>query len=153
AGSSADAHIRSEREGDSIAFDFRGAGVDLIAHRGPSSGQLLISLDGHSVPGLPTNAQGFGIVDLYSPIDQYQARVPLVRTNGTGEHTLRITVAGTRNAASIGQMCDLDAFEVIPQEQMPFPIVPVVGLTFALGVDGWLLWRLWRRVRWTVRPP
>jgi hypothetical protein len=151
--SSAKAYIRSEREGDSIAFDFRGAGADLIAHRGPSSGQLLISLDGRSVPGLPTDAQGFGIVDLYNPIDQYQARVPLVRVNGGGEHTLRIRVAGTRNAASTGQLCDLDAFEVLPQEQTPFPVLPILGLILALGSDGWLLWRLWRRVQWTVRAP
>ena len=148
---SAQAYIRSDREGDSATFTFRGGGVDLIARRGPDSGQFLVSLDGHSVPDLPTNAQGFSVLDLYSPSVRDQARVPLVRVSPASDHTLRLTVAGTRHTEATGQDGGLDAFEVVTEDAARFPVWSVAGLALSIGLVSALMWRIWRRMRWTVR--
>ncbi|MFH1085183.1 MAG: hypothetical protein V1772_05430 [Chloroflexota bacterium] len=145
------ATMRSEREGDSLIFTFQGPAVDLIAPRGPEAGHLRISLDGHSVAGLPADAQGFSYVDLYAPEPVAQARLPLVRGVGSGEHTLRLTVAGTRSPASSGHACSVDAIEVLV-EGAPGP-VPWKALALAAGTiaTGWAAAWGWRRARRGLR--
>ena len=56
---------RSETAGDRLSFTFRGPGIDLLAPKGPDGGRLLVSLDGHAVPGLATNGQG---LELRNPV-------------------------------------------------------------------------------------
>lgn len=150
---SGQAFIRSDVEGDSISFTFQGPGVDLITRRWSGAGRFLVSLDGHSVAGLPTNDAGLAYVDLYSPSLQYRARIPLVRNAGPGEHTLRLTIDGERHPEATGQECALDAFQVVQGQDPAFPVVPFVGSLVALGLDTWLLWRTWRRVRFAFRAP
>jgi len=145
------AFIRSDVEGDSISFTFNGTGLDLITQRSSGAGRFLVTLDGRPVPGLKTNGQGQSYVELYSPFLQTQAHIPLVRGADPTAHTLHMIVAKDRPPEATGGECVLDAFEVIPAKGIVFPIAVVVILVVALGLDGWLLWRTWRRVRWLVR--
>ena len=147
------AYITSNSEGDSITFTYRGSGIDLMTRRWRGSGRLLVSLDGHSVSGLPMNSQGLSYVDLFSPVLMTQARIPLVRHSVPGEHTLRVTVAGDRNPEATGGECIVDAFRVVQEENPDFPVLPLAACILGLACDGWLLWWTWRHVRWAVRPP
>ncbi|NLG49300.1 MAG: hypothetical protein GX552_04220, partial [Chloroflexi bacterium] len=145
--------VRSDTPGDSVTFTFRGPDVDLVTRRWPGAGRLLVSLDGRPVPGLPVDEQGFSYVDLYSPLTEARARVPLVRDAVAGEHTLRLIVAEQTHVAAVGRECVLDAFEVMQEGDAAFPIWLLAGIVAGLGADGWLLWRTWRRVHWVGRAP
>jgi len=144
------AFLRAEVEGASATFSFDGPGVDLLTVRSPNSGKLLVSLDGRTVPDLETDSQGLSYVDLHSPALQTRARVPLVRGAGPGEHTLRLTVA---DQSPPGGGCVLDAFDVVTDEDRPFPLIPLGASLLGLVVVGGLLWRTWRRARWILRSP
>ncbi|MCD6521131.1 MAG: hypothetical protein J7M05_14540, partial [Anaerolineae bacterium] len=143
----------SDVPGASLTLTFDGVGVDLITRKGPRAGRLLVSLDGRSVPGLPTNAQGQSYIDLYSPFAQERVRLSLVRRLHPGDHVLRLTVAEAHHPNATGRICALDAFEVLAEEERPFPLVPLLAVLLGLALDGWLLWRTWRRVRWALRAP
>jgi len=139
--------IRSEIPGDSLMF--RGYGVDLVTHRWAGAGRIWVSMDGHTVPGLPVDDQGLSYVDLYSPTPQAQSRLPLVRDAGPGEHTLRLTVSG--KGSSEGGECTVDGFVVLAQPREQFPIIQLLGLLAGLGASGIAWWRTWRRMRWLIR--
>ena len=102
-----------------------------------------MSLDGRAVSGLPVNEGGISYVDLYSSMIRNQDRVPLLRNAGPGEHVLRLTVSKERHAASIGNECNVDAFEVLEKAPPAF----TTTLAVLLGI-GWLAsalllgWRL-----------
>jgi len=147
------AFLYSDVEGASATFSFEGPGVDLLTMRLPDSGRLLVSLDGRTLPGLDTDAQGLSYVDLRSPGAQMRARIPLVRGAGPGEHTLRLTVSTQAEGDSGGGKCILDAFDVVTDEDRPFPIILLAASLLALGIDGWLLWRTFRHARWIIRAP
>jgi len=143
--------LRAEATGATVAFLFDGPGVDLITIRSPYSGRLLVSLDGRSVSALETDAQGHSYVDLASPMVQTSARVALVRGVGPGEHTLRLTLARGRDEAPLGGgECVLDAFEVVTDEDRPFPLIPLSATLLGLVLDGGLLWSTWRHARWIL---
>jgi len=153
ADASGGAYLRSHTPGDTLTFTFQGAGVDLVSNPGPAAGRLLVSLDGHTVAGLPTNAQGQSYLDLYNASAQSQTRLALVRLTTANEHVLRLTVADERDPASSGGVCVLDAFEVVVQDSPPFPAAAIAATVGGLALDGWLLSRVWRRVRWVWRAP
>ena len=139
--------IRSDVEGDSIRFTFKGTALDLITRRSSGAGRFLVTLDGRSVPGLKADEQGRSYVDLYSPFVQMQARIPLVRGADPTEHTLQLIVDKKHHPEATGSECVLDAFEVLPAKEPAFPFAVVTVLVVAMGLDGWLFWRTWRRVR------
>ena len=153
--------IESARPGDSVSLTFQSRQVDLLTRTGPDGGRLLVSLDGHSVSGLPRDAQGASYVSLYSPQEEIGARIPLVRNAGPGEHTLRLIVAPDADAASTGLEIVIDAFDVRAGEPLPFPITYALGLVGGLGLTGGLLWRMGRRFHsslpgsesWRNQPP
>lgn len=145
------AYLRSANPGDGVTFTFQGSRLDLIARRDPAGGRLLVVLDGHAVPGLPTDAQGRSYVDLHSATPQDQARITLVPSVRPGQHTVTITVSEESPAWPASTECRVDAFEVVPADQGAFPVQTTVGLSLAVLGDGWLLWRTWRRLRWTLR--
>lgn len=147
------AFIRSQEPGDSVTFTFRGSGVDLITKRGEQSGQILVSLDGHSVPGLPHDERNQSYIDLYSASTEHQARVPLIRDASPREHVLRITISDGQHPQSTGHECVIDAFEVIAEEKDNFPTLALSLSVVALIGNGYFLWRVWRHLRWTVRAP
>jgi hypothetical protein len=140
--------IVSDLPGESLAFTFQGAGVDLITRRGPDAGQLLVSLDGRPVSGLPTTPEGLSYIDLYRPEVEAQARIPLVRLGTSGRHAVRITVAEAKHPEATGGLCALDAFDVVLAVPGRFPWLPVLGLLLAIGLNVWLLWKTWSRLRW-----
>ena len=147
------AFIRSDVPGDSLTFSFQGSQVDLVTRRWQGAGRLLVLLDDHAVPGIETNDQGISLVDLYSAGLRNQARVPLVRDASPGMHTLQLTVDAERNPAATGHDCAVDGIQVSQDEDSAFPIVPFAACILGLGLDGWLLWRVWRRLRFSVRVP
>lgn len=149
----AGAFIRSATPGDGLTFTFQGEAVDLLTRRWMGSGRLLLSLDGHSVSGLPTNEEGVSYVELYNVTLDTRARVPLVRNAGSGEHVLRLTVASTTAADAIGKECIVDGFEVLVGNSAGALLLPLALGGVALILNIWALWRTWRRVRWSWQTP
>lgn len=145
------AYATSNQVGDSLTLTFVGTGVDLISQRGPAAGRLIVTLDGRALPRLPTDAQGRSYVELYSPNAETQARIPLARDMGPGEHVLRLTVADTRHTSATGNACVVDALEVLAQAETAFPWALTTVLAIASVVAGWLLWRCWVRLRVFIR--
>lgn len=135
------AYVASDTPQASLTFTFKGSGVDLIALCNEKAGGIYVTLDGHAIPGLPADKEGRSYVDLYSPHPQWQARVPLLRGVGGGQHVLRLTVSGGRNPASQGYGCAVDAFEVIAAPTPSFPYLPVALIIAGLVVASWLLYR------------
>ena len=126
--------VVSDVAGASLSFAFKGGDVDLITLRGDRAGRLYVTLDGRSVAGLPRDGEGLSYIDLHSPDAQWQAKVPLVRGAGNGQHVLRLTVAGEGR-------CVVDAFEVAVAPTPSFPYSSSAFLAGALAVVSWLLGR------------
>lgn len=141
----------STTAGDSATLVFRGTSLDLLTRLGPRGGRLIVALDDRPVAGLPTTPEGSSYVELYAPTVQQGARVSLVRDAGGEDHTLRLTVSGVHHPQSVGSECLLDAFDVNAVRAGGLPYAAVTMVLIALGLDIWLLWRTWRRVRWIVR--
>lgn len=129
-----------EQPGSTLAFTFAGGTLSLIAGVGPDGGRLLVTLDGQSVSGLPVDEQGRSYVDLYAP-ERAMRTFPLVREGDARRRVLRLSVAETTNSASSGRVCVVDAFQVEAQTRRTFPLLPVIGLSVACAVVGWLLGR------------
>jgi hypothetical protein len=147
------AFIRSEKAGDSVTFTFTGSDVNLVTRRWEQCGRLLVSLDGRSVPGLSLAEENQSYVDLHSSSMEPRTRVPLVQDARPKEHILRLTVRESQTLQATGQECVIDAFEVVAKEEKSFPALPFSLAVVGLITDGYFLWRVWRRVRWTVRAP
>lgn len=91
----------------SKTFDFRGTGVRVAGSLQSTLGKCDIYLDGTRV------AQN---VDLYKADATAHTPLILYETTGLpeGEHTLRVDVLGTKNAAASDTFVVLDYFEVLP---------------------------------------
>jgi hypothetical protein len=144
---SGQALLESDQPGASLTIAFRGNSLDLIARRGPQEGQLLVTHDGRNVPGLPVDDQGRSYIDLYSPAIEWQARLPIARGLGSGQHVLRLTVSDVSTAAT-PSVCTVDAFEVGAGPPPPFPTLLVAGLSLGLlAVAGLIILDQRRRPR------
>jgi hypothetical protein len=131
--------LESSAQDARLTFTFHGHSVDLIARQGPQEGRLLVTLDGRSIGGLPTDEQGRSYLDLQAPSVVWQARMPIASGLAPDQHVVRLTV-------SEGQptLANIDAFEVNAGEPPSFPIVPVAVLGLgALGLSAFLAWD-WR---------
>jgi hypothetical protein len=126
--------LRSSTPGDSITLAYRGQAVDLVARRGPDGGRVIVSLDGQPVDALPRDENGQSYVSLYSSIEEYGARVPLVRVDQPGSHTLRLTVAGSTDKESLGTEVVIDAFDVRSGQSASASLVPPLAGFGALVV-------------------
>jgi hypothetical protein len=147
------AYWRSETAGDSLEFTFRGPGINLIAPQSPDGGRFLVSLDGRTVPGLPTNDQGRSYVDMYSDTAKDQAVVSLAHSLGPETHILTLEISSEHHPASSGQGCAIDALRVASGERGSLPLLPLAVVLAALALNLALLWRTWRRARWLLRTP
>lgn len=93
------------RAGDNVQYSFTGSGVRYLGMKQPNMGKADIYIDG-------TLAQ--------SGIDAYAStvtkQVPLFEKTdlAAGPHTIKVVCTGTKNAASSGTVCALDAFASIP---------------------------------------
>lgn len=75
-------YLKSNGEGNSLSFTFKGTDLSLIVVKDESSGILSISIDGSS----PME------VDLYNVIPCYQVEIPIARGLAYGKHQVRILV-------------------------------------------------------------
>ena len=101
---------------------FWGDGLELLMRRGPTEGRAWITLDGRPVQGLPLDTNGNSYIDLASPNEQYQVRVPVAKGILRGTHTVELVVGQTGEVA-------LDAFTVEAEGKPEFPWVVVGGLS------------------------
>jgi hypothetical protein len=140
---SGQAFLESEAPGSSLVFTFQGHSVDLIAQRGPQRGRLLVTLDGRSVSGLPTDNEGRSYLDLYAPETVWRDRLPIASGLAPGQHVVRLTVG---DGEPVG--CNVDAFEVSAGQPPAFPVLPVAVLGLGLLIAaGALVWDLRNRPR------
>lgn len=130
--------LQSTEAGSSLTFTFRGHSVDLLARKGPQEGRLLVTLNGHTVSGLPSDDQGRSYLDLQAPETSWQARLPIASGLATGQHVVRLNPDdGTQGAANV------DAFEVNAGRPPAFPILPVAILGgLLLAAAAALVWDL-----------
>ena len=128
--------FESDRQDATLTFTFHGHSVDLIARQGPEEGRLLVTLDGRSVGGLPTDEQGRTYLDLYAPNVMWQARIPIASGLAPDQHVVRLTVSDGQPA-----MGNVDALEVNAGQRPAFPMLPVALLGLGVVVIATLL--LW----------
>jgi hypothetical protein len=144
---SAQAQTVTEATGSTVTLPFVGENVDLIASLGPEGGRLAVSLDGHTVDGLPRNGEGHSYVDLFSPVRRWQQRIPLIYQSDDAEHTLVLAVLERANLASEGNQIAIDAFEITRGERASPPYGMVALLSLVMVVVGGLTVREWRLLR------
>jgi hypothetical protein len=137
------AYSASDEPGASLTFAFRGHSVDLIARRGPEAGRLLVTLDGRTVAGLPTDQQGRSYLDLKAPAVDWRTHLPIASGLTADQHVVRLTVDDDEPA-----MVNVDAFEVSAAEPPGFPLWLSAGLGLgSLMVTGLLVWDFRSRPR------
>jgi len=134
--------LESDVQDARLTFTFYGHSVDLIARQGPQEGRLLVTLDGRSISGLPTDEQGRSYLDLQSPNEVWQARIPIASGLAPDQHVVRLTVSDGQPA-----LANIDAFEVNAGQPPSFPIVPLAVL--GLGVLALAVVLVWD---WRNRP-
>jgi len=143
---SGEAVLIGDTPGGNLTLTFSGRQVYLIAWVGPEGGQLLATLDGENIAGLPLDKEGRSYVDLYAAQDE-QAWLRVIQDTSSRRHTLRLTVSELAHPDSRGRRSVIDAFQVEERSAKPFPTVPTVLLSAAiLGVAG-LLFRTIRNAR------
>jgi hypothetical protein len=135
------AHAGSElvtrAPGARATVKFWGDRFEFLMRRGPTGGRAWITLDGRPVKGLPLDMNGNSYVDLASPNEQWQVRVPVAQKITRGTHTVDLVVGQTGEVA-------LDGFVVSVEEKQEFPFLLVGALstlcvmTSALFVWSWV---------------
>jgi hypothetical protein len=111
----------TRQPGARAIIQFWGDGLDLIVRRGPDEGRAWITLDGQTVKGLPLDANQHSYIELSSPKEEWQVRVPIARDLARGQHTLEMVVGQNGEVA-------LDAFAVYADGSREFPLILVAGL-------------------------
>lgn len=95
----------TSRAGDHVQYSFTGSGVRYLGMKQPNMGKVDVYIDG---------ALAQSGIDAYASTVTKQ--VPLFEKTdlAAGPHTIKVVCAGTKNAASSGTVCALDAFASIP---------------------------------------
>jgi len=137
---SGQAVLVSETQGSHLTLAFRGSQVHLVAWCGPQGGQLLATLDGEQIPGLPTDVRGRSFIELYAP-EQAQKSFLVVESANGRLQTLRLTVGEFAHPDSGGRECTVDAFHIGQETERSFPLVPVSVLLAGCIAVGWFLGR------------
>jgi hypothetical protein len=83
------------------SLDFTGTRVDWVTATGPSFGRATVAIDGISR----------GTIDLYASSVHWQVTKSFAGL-ASGNHTIVVTVLGTKNASSTGTQVVVDAFVV-----------------------------------------
>jgi SpoIID/LytB domain protein len=92
----------SSKAGSTATFKFKGTSIKLLGSIGPSYGKADVYLDGVKL----------GTLNAYSSSYAHQAKLWERTGLSSAEHTLKITVLGTKDAASTGATVVFDALEV-----------------------------------------
>jgi len=100
----------SELPGATVSVSFVGTAVSLVYHESPDHGIANINIDG--IPYPP--------VDMYAPHGRCQATHLIAENLSPGFHTLTITVSGSSNLASSGELIVVDAVRIYSDEY-PIP--------------------------------
>ena len=124
---SAGRELVTRQPGARATFQFWGDGVDLLVRRGPDEGRAWVTLDGQTVPNLPLDTNRHSYIELSSPKDEWQVRVPVARDVSRGVHTVEIVVGQNGEVA-------LDAIAVYADGQHEFPWTLVIPLSIVLIV-------------------
>ncbi len=122
---SAARELVTRQPGARAVIRFIGDGLELLMRRGPEGGKAWVTLDGQKVNGLPVDANGNSFMDLASPKDEWQVRVPVGKGISRGTHTLEL-VAGQ------GGEVALDGFVVTLSGDAEFPLAVVMGMSVLL---------------------
>ena len=102
---SSGSYAYSNQSGASMTLQFSGTGIDWITTKSNSYGKANVSVDG----GAAT------VIDLYAPANQWQQHVWKVSGLADDVHSLRISVAGSKNASSTGTYVGVDALDITGQ--------------------------------------
>ena len=136
--SSAQRELATRQPGARASIKFWGDGIDLLMRRGPTLGRAWITLDGRNIPGLALDSNGNSYVELASPNDEFQVRVPLARDIARNTHTVDIVVGQSGEVS-------LDAFEVFADGLHAFPWTRALALgglfVLALVLFGFSVFR------------
>jgi beta-galactosidase GanA len=112
--------------GDALTVSFHGTAIRWIAPRDGNHGITDVALDGTHVAS----------VDGYAPTKQYQPVLYSLSGLPDTDHTLTLTVTGSRNPAASGTFTTVDAIDVPPPAGADYyPSVPQQPGT-AIAVDG-----------------
>lgn len=132
--------LMTRQPGARVNFKFWGDGLDLIVQRSPTLGRAWITVDGRRVPGLPLDANNNSYIDLASPNDEWQVRVPIVRDLPRTTHSVEIVVGQNGEVA-------LDGLKIYADSKPDFPwlLASLFGILF-IGASGLLVWS-WRRAK------
>ncbi len=137
---SAGREMVTRQPGAIATIHFWGDGMDLVMRRGPDEGRAWVTLDGRTVSGLPLDANGHSYIDLSSPKDEWQVRVPVARNVSRGVHTVELIVGQNGEVA-------LDAVSVTADGNHEFPWVLVAVFGGSLVVACVLFTRSLMRAR------
>ncbi len=141
---SGQAVLASDQAQASLTFTFYGGQVYLTAWGGPRAGQLIATVDGQNVEGLPLDRQGRSFIDLYAPEPTIET-VRLISAVSSKRRTLRLTVSDEANPTSSGYQCVIDALEVRVVADRTWPVLPIVLTGIGCAVAGGLLVRAIRQ--------
>jgi hypothetical protein len=153
------AYLSAATPASTLSFAFRGQALEIVVTRGPSGGQLHITVDGHEANLLPLNASGQAVLDLSGSESRFQDRVMVAGNLIQGAHTAQVTVISDRTAVSAAPYpvvtraamqqvaAGIDAFVVSGEGQDPTLYVEgAVGLLLVLVLA---LALLMRDLRWS----
>jgi len=143
---SGQAVIVGETPESNLTLTFRGGEVYLVARVGPQGGQLVATLDGRNLDGLPIDARERTYIELYAPQEETTALL-VVGDTSSRRRTLRLAVSEFNHPDSQGHRCAIDAFRVGQDASRPFPVIPVILLLIGCITVGWLLGRSMPRNR------
>ena len=118
---SAGREMVTRQPGARAVIQFWGDGVDLLVRRSPDEGRAWVTLDGQVVKNLPLDANGHSYVELSSPKEEWQVRVPIARDLARGPHTVELVVGQNGEVA-------LDAFSVYADGAYEFPVTLVIPI-------------------------
>ncbi len=118
---SAGREMVTRQPGARAVIQFWGDGVDLLMRRGPDEGRAWVMLDGQVVRNLPLDSNGHSYIELSSPKDEWQVRIPIARDAARSLHTVELVVGQNGEVA-------LDAFAVYADGAHEFPLTLVIPL-------------------------
>lgn len=130
----------TRQPGARVNFKFWGDSLDLVVQRAPTLGRAWITVDGQRVPGLPLDANNNSYIDLASPNDEWQVRVPIVRNLPRTTHSVELVVGQNGEVA-------FDGFAIFADNEPEFPwlVVGALGILF-VSASGLLIWN-WQRAK------
>jgi hypothetical protein len=97
----------AQTAGATMSLDFTGSAVRVIGPKGPNGGIADISIDGAK----------FTSADTYAPAKQYSQVLFTDPTLSSGQHTLTVTVTGTKDAVSTDTVVSVDAVDLHATDQ------------------------------------